>query len=492
MRSITIRLLAALAVVLFAVSCADDDEFTTSSAVRLTFSVDTVKMDTVFSTMPSSTRSFWVYNKQKDGIRCTAVRLEGGNQTGFRVNVDGAYLGASAGYRVNDIEVRGKDSIRVFVELTSPLNNQSSPVEINDELVFTLESGVEQRVKLNAFTWDALQIGNWTVESDTTLTSVKPVVVNGGIEVAEGATLTIASGTTLYFNSSAGMDVRGRLLCLGEQGAKVVMRTNRLDNMFDYLPYNYVSGMWQGLHFYETSYENRLQYTDIHGSFDGIQIDSASVERQKLTIENTTIHNCQGAALTTTNARLSISNSELSNTLGNCLSVNGGIVEMNNCTLAQFYPFDSGRGAALSFSAETHPLLSFICRNTLITGYADDEMYGSHDDSGTNDFNFDFYNCIIRTPRVETDDSLRFHNVIFEEYSDTVKTGKKHFAKIDTDNLRYDFRLDSISPAIDAADVETATATDHDGLPRDDRPDIGAYEYQGTKPSSIKPKTKRQ
>lgn len=112
-------------------------------------------MDTVFSTVPSSTRSFWVYNKSGSGLRNINVRLENGNQAGFRVNVDGTYLSPSSGFQTNGIEVRNKDSIRVFVELTSPVNNGDKPLKIEDNIVFTLESGIRQKVNLTAYSWDA-------------------------------------------------------------------------------------------------------------------------------------------------------------------------------------------------------------------------------------------------------------------------------------------------------------------------------------------------
>ena len=60
-------------------------------------------------------RSFWVYNRNDAGLRCTSVRLERGNQSGFRVNVRGEYLGAEVGYQTNNIELRKGDSLRVFV-----------------------------------------------------------------------------------------------------------------------------------------------------------------------------------------------------------------------------------------------------------------------------------------------------------------------------------------------------------------------------------------
>ena len=65
-------------------ACNDDDSFSASPFNSLTLGVDTVFMDTVFSKVPASMRSFWIYNKSGDGIRCSNVRLQNGNQTGFR------------------------------------------------------------------------------------------------------------------------------------------------------------------------------------------------------------------------------------------------------------------------------------------------------------------------------------------------------------------------------------------------------------------------
>ena len=45
------------------ISCTDDDSFTTSPNNLLTFSSDTIRMDTVFSRVPTSRRSLWIYNK---------------------------------------------------------------------------------------------------------------------------------------------------------------------------------------------------------------------------------------------------------------------------------------------------------------------------------------------------------------------------------------------------------------------------------------------
>ena len=458
-------------------SCNDDDSFTLSSSHVLTFSVDTVDIDTVFSNVPTVTRSFWVYNHSGDGLRCQSVRLANGGSTGFRVNVDGQYLGQSSNYAASHIEVRNKDSIRVFVELTSPENGQLSPQLCQDDLIFTLESGVEQKVNLRAYTWDAMKYTNVHITRDSLIGfHQKPIIIYGGVEVDSGATLTIAPGTTLYFHNDAGMSIHGTLKSLGESGHEVVLRGDRIDNMFDYLPYDRVPGQWQGIRFHGSSYDNQLTYTDIHSAYDGVVADSSDVERQKLTIAHSTIHNCQGYGMHAKHAKLTLLNCQITNTLYDCVRIDGGDVTINHCTLAQFYPFDARRGAALQFSSILSPLLNLTVSNTLVTGYADNVVMREAGDSAMA-FHYLFDHCVLRTPKLTTLDSVNFVNVLFEDVTDTTHWGAKHFANIDTENLIYDFGLDSVSLAIGKANTHTALPLDRKGRKRDATPDIGAFEW---------------
>lgn len=55
------------------------------------------------------------------------------------------------------------------------------------------------------------------------------------------------------------------------------------------------------------------------------------------------------------------------------------------------------------------------------------------------------------------------------------------FKKVDGDKQDYDFRLAKTSVAIDRADPATATKTDRNAMPRDERPDVGAYEFKEEK-----------
>ena len=455
--------------------CQDDDSFSTNVSNILSFSADTVKLDTVFSAVPTTTRTFWVHNESGDGIRCTNIRLERGNQSGFRVNVDGVYLGSESGYQASEVEIRKGDSIRVFVELTSPVNGRNKPWLVEDNLLFLLESGVTQKVNLNAYSWDAIKYRNLHITNDTTLTGDRPIIVYGKLTVEEHATLTLAAGTTLYFHDGGGIDVYGRLCSQGEAGKEVILRGDRLDWMFDYLPYDLMSGLWDGIHFYETSYDNVMEFTDLHSSFNGIVCDSADVEKQKLTLKNMTVHNCQGKGLSTVNCKVTAENCQFTNTLYECVDILGGDVTMNHCTLAQFYPFDSNRRPALNYySTATMPLLRMDCINSIVTGYPEDVVMGATENENI-PFNYRFISSILRTPAVE--DAEHIIDVIFENVEDTASVqGDKHFKLVDINTQHYDFHLDSLSPAINKGSKDYPVSNDRDGKARDDQPDIGCFE----------------
>lgn len=433
-------------ILLALVACEDDDSFSTSTGLRLTFSVDTLQMDTVFSRTPSSTYTFWVHNTNDDGIRLSTVKLRRGNQSGFRVNVDGVYLDNSNGSQTSDVEIRRNDSILVFVELTAAETRQTAPQLVEDDLLFLLESGTEQKVCLRAWAWDARKVYDPVFANDSVIESDIPLVIYGDMVVNEGVMLTLRN-STLYFHDGSGLDVFGTL-----KTENCLMRGDRLDHMFDYLPYDRVSGQWNGVHLYGTSTDNRLVDTEIRNANYGILLDSAALDtsRYRLQMERCVIHNCVQAGLEAVNAYIRLDYCQLTNMGGNCLSINGGMATVNHCTLAQFYPFSANRGAALRFAnywgAYDIPLLQLSCVGSILTGYEDDVVMGEARQEGDAAFAYDFADCLLRTPKVETDDSVHFADIIWETPKDSIQ-GKKHFVMIDEDNLVYDFHLDSLSTA---------------------------------------------
>ena len=459
-------LLLSLLSLLLLSACNKDEQYSLSKSDRLTFSLDTVRLDTVFAGMGSSTKTFWVYNRGDRGLHLSSVRLVHGSSSGFRVNVDGSYLDNAHGSLVRDLELRHGDSLRVFVEVTPDVSGQIEPQALADQLVFTLESGTTQQVQLEAWGWDAVVMRDVTVGRDSVIDSPRPVVIYGGLRVDSGATLTLRH-TTLYFHDRAGIDVYGRLLAEGSADVPVVLRGDRLDRMFDYLPYNNVSGQWRGVHFFGPSTGNVMRHTQIVSACDAVVVDSAAVDSlmPRLTMQHCVVHNARGAGVQAQNANISLAYCQLTNTLGHCLAVMGGRADVEHCTLAQFYPFAAERGAALYIAntydrelppdslhptattvSVTSPLTYFFCRESILTGYADDVLMGQAAEDTSVVFSYMFYHSLLRTPRVETADSVAYVDVMWEAPGDSIQ-GKKHFRLVDEDNLVYDFRLDSLSTA---------------------------------------------
>ncbi len=470
------------------VSCNDDDTFTTSQQNRLYIPEDTLKMDTIFAKIPAPSKDFWIYNNSGDGIRCANVRLQKGNQSGFRVNVDGIYLGEKTGYQTSDIEVRNNDSIRVFVEVTSPDNGSELYKELDDNLIFRLESGVEQVVNLNAFAWKADMVRNLEVKSDTiidTTVSGRALVVYGGITVDSLATLTIAPGTTIYFHDDAGIDVKGKLICQGTADKNITLRGDRLDDILKDLPYDRMSGRWQGIHFYEGSYENIIEYTDLHSGYDAVVCDSSDVSRRKLTVNSSTIHNCDGWGILSYNSNVYVANTQITNAYCGCVAVYGGEVSLIHNTIAQFYGINSKRGLeTLTFAnysgTHTYPL-NLEVKNCIITGFAGNHVKKEKNDSVA--FNYHFYNSLLRTSEVEdTASANHYENIIWEKVedpknmTDTTSIGGKNFVLVDTHLLRFDFHLDSLSKANGAADARWMLPLNREGVARDEKKlNMGCY-----------------
>ena len=464
---------------LFLVSCNDDDTFSTSPQNRLSMPFDTLKMDTIFAKIPAASKQIWIYNYSGDGIRCANVRLQKGNQSGFRVNVDGIYLGEKIGYQTPDIEVRKNDSIRVVVEVTSPDNGSELYKELDDNLIFRLESGVEQVLNLNAFAWKADVVRNLVLKNDTTIDTTisgRALVVYGGITVDSLVTLTIAPGSTIYFHDDAGIDVKGKLICQGTAEKNITLRGDRLDDIIKNVPYDRMPGRWQGIHFHGGSYDNIIEYTDLHSGNNAVVCDSSDVNRRKLTINSSTIHNCDGYGVYADNSNVYVANTQITNAYNGCVVVHGGEMSLIHNTIVQFYYLNNKNNptAALSFSNhfEEHvwPLINLEVKNCIVTGYFD-EVKIEKKDSVT--FNYSFYNSVLRTDSTKVENR---ENIIWEDLKDTTCGSEKNFVMVDRSIQLFDFHLDSLSKANGTGNAQWMLPLNREGLPRDEKKlNIGCY-----------------
>ena len=107
-----------------------------------------------------------------------------------------------SGKHFENTEIRPNDSIFVFVEATLPENGGNLPVTITDYLDFET-NGVTKTVVLSANGQDVDRRRGQVVDVDTRLVADKPYQIFDSLVVAEGATLTLDPGVTLYFHDGA-------------------------------------------------------------------------------------------------------------------------------------------------------------------------------------------------------------------------------------------------------------------------------------------------
>ena len=110
--------LITISTLVFWSSCRKDFEFDLSSG-NLEFSKDTVYLDTVFSNIGSSTYNLKVYNNSDNDIVIPTVRLSQGQNSMYRLNVDGMTgTGAISGKEFENVEILAKDRMYIFIETT--------------------------------------------------------------------------------------------------------------------------------------------------------------------------------------------------------------------------------------------------------------------------------------------------------------------------------------------------------------------------------------
>ncbi|MDE6217386.1 MAG: hypothetical protein K2F64_00105, partial [Muribaculaceae bacterium] len=119
------------------------DSFTTSPSDILSFSSDEVSFDTVFTGIGTPTARLKVYNRAKKSINISSIRLKK-SDSNFTFNVDGV-----TGSSFSNVEIRGGDSIFIFIECYIPETTDVKPALVEDELLFTT-NGVEQSVLCEA------------------------------------------------------------------------------------------------------------------------------------------------------------------------------------------------------------------------------------------------------------------------------------------------------------------------------------------------------
>lgn len=464
-------------------ACDDNDKFSSDSSLRLSYSSDTVRFDTVFSTFGSATKQFKIYNRNKDAITISSINIMSPNRSGFRMNVDG-----ESGSNINNIDILGKDSTYVFVEITVDPLYQNNPLLISDSIRIQY-NGVTQYVHLEAIGQDVTFWQDKVIDKDTTLTGDKPFLIYNTLLVNKGVTLDIKENVHLYFHKDARLQINGSINAVGTIQKPIVMRGDRMDNIFTSVPYDRVPGQWDGVYVSSDSYNNRFENVRIRNGVRGIVFnESSDVITQKALLLNTMVQNTTKEGVLAVNCNIRVENSLLTNSLGSPVRLVGGNYYFLQTTIANYISTYWGgiRQAALILSntglnvddkTVTYPLSNAQFINTIVSGTTNSELRESQSDAVA--FNRQFINCLLK---VKGADDANFVNIVWNVDPFFKYIYGSSLAE-DNPNLRfyYNFELTKESPAINkgARSYIVDLPLDIRGVSRrsNQAPDIGCYEW---------------
>ena len=465
MRSLLMILLVAVASLCGVTSCISDD-FTTSPSDLLTFSRDTVTFDTVFTGLGTPTARLIVHNRAKKAVNISSIRFAASDGT-FSMNVDGV-----SGKEFSDVEIRGEDSIYVFIECYIPESQTAEPYLVSDRLQF-VTNGVTQNVEVEAYGQNVTRLRGVTLDADMTLTDDRPYVVFDSLKVASGATLNILPGARLLFHDKAHLIVEGRLEAAGAPGKMIQMRGDRLDDVLPDVEYDIMSGQWEGVSIRPGSFGNRMEYVDMRSTRRGLVVDSCgNLSERKLLLVNSWLHNSQHNVLESAHAWVDAFGCCFSEAADAVVSLKGGKHEFVQFTIANNYLFSAIWQPLLCLyhllpgdeeGNASSPLMSATFSNGIIYGLAAD--INTTDLTGSDVF---LRNVLLKS---EGNDDANFLSCIW---------GADPLFYTERDKYYFNYHVRPDSPAIGAGDSSWLTPlceTDMDGLPRQSPPTVGAYVY---------------
>ncbi|OUV54294.1 MAG: hypothetical protein CBC73_04395 [Flavobacteriales bacterium TMED113] len=489
-----------ICIILFFSCKKENDILNSSNNFSLSFSKDTLLFDTVFTTVGSATRSFKVYNNSSQDVILNSISLAKGLESPFRLNVDG-----ESGNDINDVFIRANDSIYIFSEVTINPNDaindlgQSTHLIEQDSIIFNYNN-IIQDIDLVAWGIDAnFHCGfpdyekyqsnlldsiyfeeyddyyyYYNVSSNTNWNNNKPHVIYGDIWVTNGAKLTINQGANLYLHNNSTI-VIAENSTLKINGTKENLVTIQGDRLEEY--YQQISGQWDRIWLTAGSIDNSIEYAFIKNGTIGLHVDSVSNQNPSLTIKNSIINNMSGLGILGQGANIEGENLLVSNAGQYSLALNiGGSYDFKHCTFANYYNLSSRQTPSVlinNYYEDINGNLQY--RELYKANFGNCIIYGDNENEilldqleGTN-LNYLFDHCLVKIDQsiYNIDEDPLFQNTILNDNP------------LFIDQNIWDFRLDSLSPALNYGKLEIAEEVplDIDGNARPkNEADLGCFE----------------
>jgi hypothetical protein len=468
-------------------SCKKDPALLKDRNANLKFSNDTVLFDTVFTRVGSVTKQLKVYNPFKQKVLISNIFLAGGNNSQFRLNIDGV-----PGNFASDVEIMPNDSLFIFVEVTVNPNNTNAPLVVSDSIMFDW-NGKTQHVELVAWGQDAHYIlANRYIPGfpafriiagqDTSVrwTNDKPYVVYGYAVVDSAACLVVDPGVRIHFHKNSGMWIY-RYGCIQVNGTKeqpVTFQGDRLDN-----DYRYIAGQWDRIWINEGA-KSSFNYAIIKNGFVGIQAETIvgiePADQTELVLNNTQISSMSGFGILSIFYKIRSANTIITECQEQTLAILlGGSYSFRHCTFANYWNGTNRKSPSLIINnyndQQTLSLDSAYFGNCIITGNYTNEI--SLDLKSGSSPNYWFDHCLVKVDNtVNTDDPARFINIVKNPADVLIDGVPKNplFKDVSLNN----YHLITASAASNKGNniISQQVPYDLDNVLRSDPPDLGCYE----------------
>jgi hypothetical protein len=486
-------------------SCRSDFE-TVPSNGKLAFSKDTLFLDTVFSTISSSTFKLKVYNRSKNDITIPTIKLGKGLASKYRMTVDG--MTGNNGKLFENVPLLAQDSLFIFVE-TTVNSADANPKDMlyTDQIQFDggsnfqkveLVTLVQDAVflyskKTSLLTSDIIPIGAdkkqafYLNENDPLngnelkFTNKKAYVIYGYAAVPAGKTLEIDPGARVYFHTDSGIvvgdnatiHINGGVSTTKKLINEVIFQGDRIQP-----DYNFVPGQWGTIWLTENSINNKINHLTLKNATIGLKVET---KLNALELKNTQIYDCSTYGVLAQNTSITAENTVISNAgLSSLACILGGQYSFTHCTFNNDWSSPAQNSVLLSNSLATKDkagtiqtavkdLTKATFNNCIIYGSYTNELFLDKKEGAI--FNYQFNNCLIRFNKNTTDPLYLFNSDAIHYNKIVLNEEPKFF----NPNLNK-FNIDATSGAFANGSATFNITQDIEGNTRTIPPDLGAYQ----------------
>ncbi|MFZ9044422.1 MAG: hypothetical protein ACO2ZZ_01060 [Cyclobacteriaceae bacterium] len=445
-------------VLLWIVSCSYEEENAffdlETGVVSIT---DTIRFDTLLAGRESFVQRTRLYNRSNQDLTIDNIALRRGEASPYQIIING-----SASKAHPSIRVAKNDSLLLLVNLNAKIQEDEWITEVSDRIEWKnpltddIQSIVLQSwaVSADEKTNSSICDENWSNNSATLVTDTLLVEAN--------CHLTIDAGARVFFDPNAVLFVAGSLTITGTNENPVILRSSRMDNRYKQAP-----GLWNGVYFLEGSHDNHLSSAIIENSETGLRLGTPDNDTiADLIIENSIIRHSSRFGIQAYNSDIKSTNLLIYD-IGLVPSFHaiGGSYYYEHCTISNF-PSQLGSQEPSMVLADHLITESETFQDQLVVDIKNSIFYTGASSS----------DLVVST--INNTNSVRlFNNLVFsnEEIRQNITNEALDFVHF-VDPFSFDYRLDSISPAIDAS-IGSEVRVDLHGNLRDSIPDLGAIEF---------------